>query len=245
MSKRLNGTSTKDAEYPRDPDGWYIETRACVEQLFDVLDFGDDALIWDPCCGTGNILDVALGRGLATVGSDIVDRFKPGGHRFYRGSILAATKWPSHPGRRLSIISNPPYNEPDKGIAERIIEHVLDLDCFFRAAFIVPLEFQCGQGRYEKFFAPYPRIGSRPSHVVSFSQRPSMPPGQMLEDLGESCRGGGMADYCAVVWTAGGPHRTEHLFAPPTEYQQIDLSARRKRALRGPSASGNIGKRIR
>jgi hypothetical protein len=29
-----------------------------VEQLLSAIDFGDD-LIWDPCCGAGNVLDVA------------------------------------------------------------------------------------------------------------------------------------------------------------------------------------------
>lgn len=239
MSKRLNGTAVKDSEYPRDPNGYYVETRASVEQLFDVLDFGVSPLIWDPCCGSGNILDVARGRGFATVGSDVVDRFKPGGHRFFRGSALLASKWPNEPGRTLSLVFNPPYSEPFKGIAENIIEHLLGLVPFYRLAALVPLEFQCGQGRYERLYSPRPTVGQRPSHVVSLMERPSMPPGLMLEALGEDCRGGGMAEYCWIVWTAGGPHRTEHLFAPPSAYRELDLSARRKRALRHPSASGN------
>jgi hypothetical protein len=194
MSKRLNGTSTKDSEYPRDPYGWYVESRACVEQLFDVLDFGPNPLIWDPCCGSGNILDVAAGRGWSTFGSDVIDRYKPGGHRFIRGSALTVSKWPSQPGRTLSIVTNPPYNEPEKGIAERIAEHLLDLNCHYRLVLIVPLEFQCSQTRFDKFFAPKPRFGNRPSHVVSFMERPSMPPGVELEARGEAARGGGMAD---------------------------------------------------
>jgi hypothetical protein len=243
VSKRLNGTGTKDAEYPRDPFGWYIETRAAVAQLADALDFRD-SLIWDPACGTGTILDEFAARGHPTIGSDVIDRFKPGGHRFYRGSFLACTKWPSGGERPLSIVCNPPYNEPAAGIGEAFIWRTLQMIPFYRAAFLVPLEFQCGQDRYHKFFAPEPAVGMRPSHVASLAERPSMPPGEMLSALGESCRKGGMADYCWIVWTGGGPWRTEHLFLRPTPEVELDLSARRKRADRAAGASPAIGQRI-
>ncbi|MBA2717723.1 MAG: hypothetical protein H0U52_00580 [Chloroflexi bacterium] len=244
MSKRLNGTDTKDAEYPRDPFGWYVETAASVDQLADAIDFRD-SLIWDPSCGSGNILDVFARRGHPTIGSDVIDRFKPGGHRFYRGSFLSCTKWPTMGERPLSIVCNPPYNEPAAGMAEAFIWRTLQLVPFYRAAFLVPLEFQCGQGRYEKFYAPKPAAGMRPSHVASLMERPSMPPGEMLSALGESCRKGGMADYCWIIYTAGGPYQTEHLFLRPTPEADLDLSARRKRADRNAGALPAIGTRTK
>lgn len=208
----------------RDPHGWYCEPESAVEQLFELLDF--DGLIWDPSCGRGTILDVARRHGHATMGSDIVDRFKPGRHQFQKGDFLRVQHAPL---LRFSIINNPPYNEPSPGIAERFVEHAIRLGGWHRAAFLVPLEFQCGQTRYEKFWSPKPSCGMRPSHVISLCERPSMPPGDVLEEFGESCRGGGMADYCWVVFTAGGPYRTEHLFAKPSGAVAHNNSARRIR----------------
>ena len=49
------------------------------------VDFGDD-LIYDPCCGGGNILDVAKRYGHPTIGSDVIDRNPR--HKFMRGNIL-------------------------------------------------------------------------------------------------------------------------------------------------------------
>lgn len=225
MTKRLNGTAKKDREYPRDPLGWYVEPASAVEQLFDLVSF--DGVIWDPSCGRGTILDVARRRGHSTMGSDIVDRFRPNRHQFYRSDFLAVS---GPPMLRFSIVNNPPYNEPEPMIAERFVEKAIRLGGWHRAAFLVPIEFQCGQGRYGKFFAPEPSCGMRPSHVISLTERPSMPPGQMLEDLGESCRGGGMADYCWIIFTAGGPYRTEHLFARPSNAVVHDISTRKVRA---------------
>ena len=227
MSKRLNGTATKDREYPRDPLGWYVEEERDVEALFKLVDFGTD-LICDPSCGRGTILDVARRFGHRTFGSDLVDRFKPGGHDFARGNFLSTTAGPLVP---YSFVFNPPYNEPEKGIAEAFVHHAFKLGDWERLAILVPLEFQCGQGRFERLYSRH-----RPSHVISLMERPSMPPGQMLEDKGESCRGGGMQDYCWIVWTAGGPYRTEHLFAPPSGTVALDNSTRRVRAGRNAAS---------
>lgn len=229
MTKRLNGTATKDAAYPRDPNGWYVEPESAVDQLFDAIEF--EGMIWDPSCGRGTILDVARRRGFATMGSDIVDRFRPGRHQFYKGDFLRLS---GPPMLVHSIVNNPPYNEPSPMIAERFVEKALALGGWHRAAFLVPLEFQCGQTRFDKFFR---RPETRPSHVISLCERPSMPPGQALEERGESCRGGGMADYCWIVWTSGGPYRTEHLFAKPSNAATLDKSARRVRDRRNAASA--------
>ena len=229
MTKRLA------EQYDRDPNGWYVETRASVAQLADAIDFSIDGvpdLIWDPSCGGGTIPSVMFERGHPVIGSDIIDRPKwdgrpfSGGRGFYRSNFLKATKWPTaRDGRALSIFCNPPYNEPIKGIAEEFVHRVLEMVPFHRAAFIVPIEFLAGQGRYERLYSRRP-----PSHVAIYSERPSMPPGEELLRHGESIRGGGMADYCAVVWTAGGPYRTETLFLRPSTIDEpLPQSLRRKR----------------
>jgi hypothetical protein len=40
--------------------------------------------------------------------------------------------------------------------------------------------------------------------VIILSERPSLPPGDVLQALGEACRGDGSVDYCVVVFRRGG-----------------------------------------
>jgi hypothetical protein len=206
--------------FEQDEHGWYREPPFPVEQLFDAVDFGDD-LIYDPSCGIGNILDVAKTRGHPTIGSDIVTRGAR--HRFYRGNFLNLTRWPTMPDRRLSIVNNPPYNVPP-GAAESFIHKAIDAVPFHRAAFLLPIEFLCGVGRYQRLFSKTP-----PSHVVYCSQRPSMPPGAEIEALGDKAFKGGKADYCWIIFTAGGPHRTESRWLHPSTSPADPLSERRAR----------------
>jgi hypothetical protein len=213
MTKRAEA---KGARPPRDPYNWYREPRSSVDQLFDAMSFGND-LIWDPCCGSANILDVAQDRGHPTIGSDVIDRHKPRPHRFYRGNFLELTRWPKMPGRRLSIVSNPPYGRQGgyASISNEIIHRALHMIPFHRAAFLLPIEFLCSSGRYA-FFQNF-----KPSHVAYCSERPSMPPGALVSALGDDAFDGGMADYCWIIWTApdgGGPHRwrTESIWLRPS-----------------------------
>jgi len=216
--------------YAPDPHGWYQEDRSCVEQLFDAIEFGDD-LIWDPSCGTGNILNVARDRGHPVVGSDIIMRGCR--HEWFRANFLTQTKYPRCAGRRLSIVCNPPFNTPPgSGLAFmlRAIEHVP----FRRAAFVVPLAFLCGQDRYDDLFSKH-----RPSHVAYCSQRPSMPPGTFLEEHGEESRKGGKNDFVWIVFSAGGPYRTESIWLKPDRVAETPSDRRLRRGSQPPSASAN------
>jgi hypothetical protein len=206
MTKRLDN---KHGGYDRDPHNWYREPAFPVDQLADAIDFGND-LIWDPCCGKGNVLDVFAKRGHAVIGSDIVDRHPP--HRFYRGNFLQATRWPKPPaGAALSIVCNPPYGKQDghRQIAQEIIWRALNVMPIRRAAFLLPIEFACGSDR----FAFYQRF--RPSQVAFCSQRPTMPPGHEIEALGDKAYSGGMADYCWIIWTAPHNRRCETIWLKP------------------------------
>lgn len=202
-------TKRAKVDYPAEPYQWYREPRFCVEQLFDVMDFRG-SLIWDPSCGSGNILDVAKARGYETVGSDIIDR-NPA-HRFFRANFLKQNRFPKPVDKPLSIICNPPYGTVDNVpfMANKFVFKALRDVEFYRAAFLVPIEFVCGQYRYNQIYSRRP-----PSHFLPCVQRPSMPPGAVVEDLGSDAFKGGMADYCWLVWTSGGPYRTELVFLPP------------------------------
>ena len=189
---------------------WYVEPRVAVEQLMDGIDFGDD-MIWDGCCGRGTVLDVAKARGHWTIGSDIVDRYPR--HKFFRGNILNATKWPNAGDRALSYISNPPYGYEDD-IAERIIRKVLTTFPVRRAAFILPIAFLASAGRHGFFTREF-----KPSHTAIYSERHTMPPGHMIEEMGDDAFKGGMNDYVAVVYTAPmtSRWRTETIWLRPSD----------------------------
>ena len=211
----------QSADYEQSENDWYKEPRNCVEQLFDAVDF-PHGTIWDPACGTGNILDVARDRGFSTVGSDVVQRGAR--HPFYRQNFLTSTRWPKAVNDCLSIVTNPPFNNPP-GAALNFIEKALDTIPFKRAAFILPIEFTCGQDRYERLFSKQP-----PSHVGFYSQRPSMPPGHLVEQLGDKAYKGGKTDFVALVWTAGGPYRTEAIwFKPSRSASPSDAPLRRRK----------------
>lgn len=215
-------TKRAKVEYEADPYQWYVEPEFSNSQLFDNMDFAG-SLIWDPSCGKGTILDVAKERGYQTVGSDVVDRHPR--HRFFRANYLTQTRFPKPDDRPLSIVCNPPYGtvEGVRYMANRFVKKTLAEVDFYRAAFLVPIEFNCGQERFSEIYEKRP-----PSHVLFCCQRPSMPPGVELEKFGEGIRGDGMADYCWIVWTRGGPYRTHAIYMRP-EADDGPVRDRRKR----------------
>lgn len=208
MSNRPAGSS-RSQKWERSDYDWYCEPPRAVAQLLDGIDFGDD-LIWDPCCGKGNILDVAKRWGHPTFGSDVINRFPR--HRFQRGNILSQiAAMPREEGRQTSVICNPPYGyEPD--IAERIITHILESYPVRRAAFILPIAFLAGQDRWARMLPRY-----RPSHACIYRERHTMPPGNKIDEMANPFSGG-MADYCALIWTRPHRWRTETVWLQPGDH---------------------------
>jgi len=220
--------------YDQDPHGFYRENAEPVEALFRAIDFRG-ALIWDPCCGTGNTLNVANKFGHATIGSDIVDRMAR--HKFYRSNFLMATKWPNPGDRPLSMVYNPPYNAPT-GTTEQFILRALDIVPFDRMAVLVPSNILFGQERLDLLYTK-----RKPSHVGLLMKRPSMPPGHEVERL--KAQGmdfkGGKQDFAWLVWSAGGPYRTETLFLDWREPAPPSLG-RIRPGSRSPSGSASTRK---
>lgn len=195
MTNRPAG-GARSQKWERSDYDWYKEPREATRQIFDRVPFGPREaldLIYDPCCGSGWILDVAKERGHMTIGSDIIDR-KPR-HAFKRGNIFQLRQTPRPPeGHRLSVVCNPPYSY-ETDIAERVIRHVLTNMELRRAVFILPLAFLAGQGRWGFFHKDH-----RPSHVAIYSERHTMPPGGMIDTMPNAFEGG-MQDYCALIYT--------------------------------------------
>ena len=99
--------------------------------------------------------------------------------------------------------------EPD--IAERIISTCLERFNFRRAAFILPIAFLASQERWRdnKFAGRW-----KPSHTCIYRERHTMPPGHLMETM-ESPFEGGMAYYCALVFTRPHKWRTETVWLSP------------------------------
>jgi hypothetical protein len=203
----------RSKKWDRAPYDWYRESPRVVEQLFHGLAahgaYFDDDLIWDPCCGMGNILDVAKRYGHETFGSDVVDR-QPR-HAFRRGNILTQISAPprSRSGRQISVMTNTPYSY-EAEIAERIMVRILENFSVRRAAFIVPVAFLNSQDRW----SPSRLLRWRPSHVCIYRERHTMPPGHLIDQMANPFAGG-MADYAAIVFTRPHRWRTETVWLPP------------------------------
>jgi hypothetical protein len=172
----------RHSDFNRDADDWYVEPEWCVHRLLDR--YPDLNTIHDPCCGRGTIVDVALSRGIEATGSDLIDRADG---RFPSRDFLCG------PERHRSIVTNPPFK-----IAERIVAQALMMVAPGGiVAVVAQAKFLFSQGRNAIFARP------DMERVIAFSRRPSMPPGKMLAELGESCRGGGSIDFVWCVWRVG------------------------------------------
>lgn len=212
-------------KYEQDSHQWYVEPPFTDEQVCQSIDLGG-GVVWDPCCGKGTTLDAAKASGHVTFGSDLVNRGAR--HQFRQLDFLKAKALPFRPliDKPVSILTNPPYGRVGnvQNMGEEIVKHALRhfAESCYRMAFILPIEFQCGQDRYWQIYER-----NRPSHVLICCERPSMPPGHKIEELGDKAFRGGMADYCVIVWT--GPHseRTETIFMRPRDLTRPPTTARR------------------
>lgn len=169
----------RNSGHPRDIHDFYCEPESCVHTLFNVIKF--EGAIYDPCCGTGNIVKVARSRGYPASGSDIIDR----------GFGFPVRSFFDMEGPLDNAVCNPPFRE-----AVRIVEHALRL---VRPGGLVAIvgqsKFLWSQRRVELF--------DRCERIIILSTRPSMPKGEALMEHGEAIRGGGSIDYAWCIWRAG------------------------------------------
>ena len=166
----------RPSEYVRDVNDWYVEPTWCVKALNDRILLSGG--VHDPCCGMGTIPKFFGGTG-----ADLVDR----GYGYPQRNFLEDT------ARYDNIVTNPPYS-----IAQQIIEHALTV-ARQKVCALVQLKFLASQKRHSLFTRP------ETEKIIILSRRPSMPPGEMLVEHGESIRGGGSIDFCWVVWASYRP----------------------------------------
>lgn len=201
----------------RHPLDWYVEEQWCTEQLFHAagLEFELECgtAIWDPCCGYGNI-GVALeawAPDLRIICSDVVDNLRRADFlrepEFFSADFLELEVAPAP----CTIVMNPPYSY-QKGILEAFVRHALKL-ASGRVFALVPNKWLASQRRYQLFAADHP-----PELVLHLTQRPSMPPGDMIEAMGDRAFRNGKIDYCWICWDATlrtAPGETRTAWLPP------------------------------
>ena len=182
VDARLTPMPQRHSEYRRALHDFYIEPKWAVLALLDRVGFCDG--ICDPCCGVGTIVDVALDRGLPAVGSDIVDRTH--GRFPVLDYLMTDAVAPN-------VVTNPPFK-----LAVPIIRHALDhVVDQGRVAVVAPCEFLYLTGAHSLFTRPECEM------VIHLSRRPSMPPGDVLNALGEGCRKNGSKDFAWIVFRCG------------------------------------------
>ncbi|HZV57715.1 MAG TPA: hypothetical protein VFF89_08575 [Sphingobium sp.] len=179
----------------RHPWDWYVEEEWVTERILDFAPIDREVTVLDPCCGQGNMVRALRGRRMEAFGTDLFDRGAPhflGTHDFIGGqrSLLEAAG-------PLSIFFNPPFSYQDgaqvEALAERFVRRALEI-ATHQVAALLPLKWLSSQGRYALFSQHCP------AGVWVMCERPSMPPGDVIAELGEDAYRRGKVDYMWVLW---------------------------------------------
>jgi hypothetical protein len=191
----ISGTGKRFYREPqrdvRDPHDFYVEEPWCDDVLFETESFTGS--IVDPACGSGNILRSAKAHGLEAIGTDLVDRSR---HCELVGDFLDPD-FQEHlrdlcGGEITNIVCNPPYGRAVTAAA--FVTEALKV-ARAKVAMLVQNKFLFSQRRYDLFTDP----ATAPARVYFLSERPSMPPGELLQ-LGLIEPKGGKVDYLWMVW---------------------------------------------
>jgi hypothetical protein len=134
---------------------WMTEELIKKMELLGVLR-SDMAPVWEPGAGQGDMSRALMALGMSTYSTDIdMGEFDydigPGHER----SFLDEIELPEFEGKQVkSIITNPPYNSPWRGIGNDFIRHGLS---FFEPegitfmAMLMRSEYRCGKSRKDMF----------------------------------------------------------------------------------------------
>lgn len=209
---------------PRHPWDWYIEEQWVTHALASMITLESHVDYLDPFCGQGNI-PLALGQmGLRAFGTDLFPRtdapFFLGTHNFLGNQRHMMEASPA-----LSLIMNPPFSYQDgrlvRGLSLAIIKRALEL-ATHKVCALVPLKWLASETRYAFFAQTKPTI-------LIFSERPSMPPGDLIEELGDDAYRRGKVDYMWLVWDKQqpAPPVAPTLWIPPRDKitRQLELLA--------------------
>jgi hypothetical protein len=189
------------------PLDWCVEQGWEWEQIVAEIGLDTEILggcsIWDPACGYGHSLSRLQGLGFKgeLIGSDLVDNLARADFdvqpKFFSANFVELTERPTD--KPLSIWMNSPFSYGRKPWLEWFCRRALAL-ATHRVVAIAPIKWLAGgKGR-----GPFFRVEFPPQQVLYFTQRPSMPPGDVIH-LMKTPYEKGQIDYCAVVWDVRNP----------------------------------------
>lgn len=221
----------------RQPYDWYVDEIWCARQLRDALggfrmEHKEGLAIWDPCAGFGNTVQAAWELGLDIYLGDIVERvawcnFEDMVMRqpIFQAADFREVKEAPAP---CSIIFNPPYSY-ENGILEQCVRHALTL-ATRRVCALVPSKW-LSPGKDVKVWSNRSRLFREdhpPQAILHMSERPSMPPGDMIAAMGNRAFRGGMTDYCWIIWDVERPtaaNDTRTIWLPPLVGHTVEAVA--------------------
>jgi hypothetical protein len=181
----MNADKAKKAHvWERDELDWYVEPTRATEALLSVERFV--GVIWDPCCGQGNIVSTLVAAGYEAFGTDIVQRVDAP-PAWWRGAMRYQNSSWAVVG---SIVSNPPFFGA-KG-TEEFIRWAIDQPVM-KVAVFADIRFIAGHKRAKGLFRD---VGLPRVWIVT--PRVSCPPGSYLAAVNKA--GGGSSDWCWLVW---------------------------------------------
>lgn len=229
LAVRGDISSAKKAK--RHPLDWYVEEHWLWHQVARAIrveyELNRGVAIWDPAAGyghSGSALEEWGFKGRIHL-SDVVHNVayedfieRP---NFFSADFLELDAPPATP---CSIWMNPPYSYKDVvltdgrkvSIAEAFVRQALRL-ATHRVVILMPVKWLASQTRF-RLFTEFP-----PAAVLIFSQRPSMPPGDVIHLMGSKAFRGGVLDYCAIVWDVQYPtarDETRTIWLPPLSGEQ-------------------------
>lgn len=185
--------------FEREPYEHYVEMRWNNRVLFEAERF--DGFIHDPCCGWGRIPEAARAAGhIGVTGSDIVDRG-------FAGCGIESFLETTDPVD--NIVMNPPFDQ-----SEEFIRHACGLARRKVASIMMGRRLAAAH-----WMRKLPLV-----RVWYLTPRPSMPPGQVAEDLMISLGkdpSGGSQDFVWVVFDKSVPPLT----IPPFGWLHRDKGA--------------------
>ena len=215
----------------RHPYDWYVEQGWEWEQIVKAIGLEEaetGTTIWDPAAGFGHSAVRLQGIGFdgRIVLSDIVNRVqwddfdRTAGVSFENICFIEDKLKQRGDHERVSIWSNPPFSYRKYWldgrqmiVSEAFVRRALQL-ATDRVVMILPAKWLAMGKKRSRLV----RIDHPPQFVLHFCERPSMPPGDMIEAMGGRAYRGGMVDYCAVVWDVRKPTlpgETRTIWLPP------------------------------
>lgn len=186
----------------RHPWDWYVDEQWVTQVLLERIGVDHDVTYLDPAAGMMNIPRALRAAGVCKAyGTDLFERSDDPGflgvHDFLGDQYHMLEAEP-----RLSIFMNAPYScqggKLVRGLAEKFVRRALAIATDEVAA-LLPLKWLASEGRCRLF------TEHMPTAIFILSERPSMPPGDAIERLGDAAFNRGKVDYMWVVWDKRSP----------------------------------------